>query len=199
MTYPMRNRMHRSTRPAAYVSKSAKNEQMYARRPGGHGFSFTGEFPEADDLQPVVATERRRQYTASRKEGAAHAVRHNEASRAAAFTRHGVRPGAALVLFMALFVALGCVMLGSMSQAAALNKSISARQASALALNTRCQTIEVQIAEQANDVNIRLEAIQMGMVSARGAEIEYLDAPENAVITLDDNTNILSLASVWGQ
>lgn len=199
MTSLMRNRMHRSTRPAAYVSKAAKNEQMYARRPGGHGFSFTGEFPEADDLQPVVATERRRHYTTGRTASVSHAVRRNEASRMPAFTRHGVRPGTALVLFTALFAVLGCVMLGSMSEASALNKSISERQASAIALNTRCQTIEVQIAEQSNDVNIRLEAIQMGMVSARGAEIEYLDAPEDAVITLGDNTNILSLASVWGQ
>ena len=51
----------------------------------------------------------------------------------------------------------------------------------------------------ANDMNIRKQAVLLGLISSRGVDVEYLSAPADAVITLPESTTVSSLASIWGQ
>ena len=39
----------------------------------------------------------------------------------------------------------------------------------------------------------------MGLISSKGVNVQYLEAPQDAVITLADRSAIQSLASIWGQ
>lgn len=199
MTTLLMNRKHRHTRPAAYVSKACRDQQLYAGRPGSNGFSFTGEFPAEDPFQPVVASRSSRSYTAPRHTGSYKAVTADDTARMPAVCRHGVRYGTAMVAFAALFVVLASILMCSFSDCRAVSNRISARQTDMNNLHRQCQNLEVEIAEQSGDVNIRLEAMQLGLVSSRGKQVEYLQGPQDAVITLADNTTILSLASLWGQ
>lgn len=199
MTTLLLNRKHRHIRPAAYVSKSCRNQQLYAGRPGSNGFSFTGEFPMEDSAQPLVASRSSRNYTAARHTGSYKAVTANDTARMPAVCRHGVRYGTAMVMFAALFVVLASILICSFSDCRAVSNRISAHQTDMTDLHRQCQSLEVAIAQQSGDVNIRLEALQLGLVSSRGKSVEYLQAPQDAVITLADNTTILSLASIWGQ
>ena len=65
-------------------------------------------------------------------------------------------------------------------------------------LTTRCSETRSRIQTRFNDVNIRLQALQMGLISSRGVEVQYLEAPKDAVITMKDQTVIQSFASIWG-
>ena len=81
MTTPKRNHMRRHTRPADFVSKSRQAEARACCRPGGRSFTFTGEFPDMQDQQPVEASSRRRNYTSGYSTGAYHAIRQDDTAR----------------------------------------------------------------------------------------------------------------------
>ena len=199
MTTPMRNRMRRSTRPADYVSKARHAEAMAAGRPGGCTFSFNGDFPDAYDPQPVEASSRRRSYTVSSQTGGYHAVRRDDARRMPAINQHGVHGMTALAMLVAMVVVLGGILLGQMGLRSDMLNEIERKNARAQTLSTECIRVKTAIAAQSNDMNIRKQAVLLGLISSRGVDVEYLSAPTDAVITLSDNTVISSLASIWGQ
>ena len=192
MTTPMRNRMRRHTRPADFVSKSRQAEAMAFSRPGGRSFSFTGEFPDMADQQPVEATGRRRNYTSARTTGSYQAIRQDDTSRMPAINKHGVHILPALVMLVALMVCLGSVLLVHMGERNEVQARINV-------LTVECANTERAIATQSNDVNIRQEAVRMGLISSKGVNVQYLEAPQDAVITMAEASVIQSLASIWGQ
>ncbi len=199
MTTPKRNRMRRHTRPADFVSKARQAEALTFSRPGGCAFSFNGEFPDMADQQPVEAKSRRRSYTAGHNTGSYEAIRRDEARRMPPVNKHGVHVLPALVMLMALMVGLGSVLLVQMGQRNAVQSAINYKQDRINVLTVACASTERDIASQSNDVNIRQEAVRMGLISSKGVNVMYLDAPEDAVITLADAAGIQSLASIWGQ
>lgn len=199
MTTPMRNRMRRSTRPADYISKSRQAEAAKWGRPGGCTFSFTGEFPDMADSQPVEAAGRRRNYMENRHTGSYHAIRQDDARRMPVINKHGVHVVTAMVLLMVMALGLGSVLLVQMGRRQEVRATIGYKQDRITVLTTECYQTERAIAAQSNDVNIRQEAVRMGLISSKGVNVHYLEAPADAVITLPDQTAIQSLASIWGQ
>lgn len=199
MTTPMRNRMRRSTRPADYVSKARHAESVAAGRPGGCTFSFNGDFPDAYDPQPVEASSRRRNYTAGGQSGGYHAVRQDDAQRMPVINKHGVQGMTALAMLVVMMLVLGGILLGQMGQRSDIVNAINRKNDRVLTLAAECSRVKTNIAAQSNDMNIRKQAVLLGLISSRGVNVEYLAAPTDAVITLPESTGISSLASIWGQ
>lgn len=199
MTTPLRNRMRRHTRPADFVSRARQEEALSLCRPGGRSFSFTGEFPDMADPQPVEARERRRCYTSGWHTGSYSAVRRDDAQRMPAINRHGVRLMPALVMLMALSVILGSILLMQMDQLSQAQRAIDRKQDRISVLTAECAQTERAIASQSNDVNIRQEAVRLGLISSKGVSVQYLEAPADAVISMPESTVIQSLAAIWGQ
>lgn len=199
MTTLAHGRMRRHTRPADFVSKSRKAEAMAFSRPGGCSFSFTGEFPDMMDQQPVEASSRRRNYTAGHNTGSYRAVHQSDTARMPAINKYGVQIVPALVMLLALAVFLGSMMISMLAQRDSVQHAINYKQDRIAVLNGECANTERAIASQSNDVNIRQEAVRMGLISSKGVHVQYLEAPQDAVITLADRSVIQSLASIWGQ
>lgn len=199
MTTPMRNRMRRHTRPADFVSKSRQAEAMCYGRPGGRSFSFTGDFPDMADQQPVEATSRRRNYTSGNHTGSYHAIRQDDTARMPAVNKYGVRFLPAMAVFVAVLICMAVVMYGQMNDRQKVMESIRAKQDRIEVLKVECAKTEAAIAAQSNDVNIRQEAVRMGLISSKGVNVEYLEVPQDAVITLADQSGVQAFASIWGQ
>ncbi|MBQ8201683.1 MAG: hypothetical protein IJZ74_07950 [Clostridia bacterium] len=194
------NRVHRHTRPAAYLDQTRQARQQRSQRPGAHGFSFTGEFPEMMDAQPVVATERRRNYAAAGTDtGAYRAMGNMDAMRLPVFNRYGVQLRTALVMLFVFAAVLGGVWLGAVAEMSSVSKHISAQQLRIDELAVESAKTEKDIAAKSNDVSIRQEAVRLGLISSKGVGVIYLTAPETAVITPAAATTAQSLATIWGQ
>lgn len=199
MTTPMHSRMRRHTRPAGYVSKSCQAEAMSMGRPGSRAFSFNGEFPEAGDQQPVEATSRRRNYMASHNTGSYQAVRNDETRRMPAINKYGVHFVTALGMLAVVAVILGGIFAAKLNERAVIMDTISSREARISELTVLCSETRSAIQAQSNDVNIRTEAVRIGLISSKGAKVQYLEGPKDAVITMKEQTAIQSIASIWGK
>ena len=199
MTTLAHGRMRRHTRPADFVSKSRKAEAMAFSRPGGRSFSFNGDFPETADQQPVEASSRRRNYTTGHTTGSYQAVHQSDTARMPAINKYGVQIVPALVMLLALVVCMGSVMISMLAQRDSVQHAINYKHDRISVLTGECANTEHAIASQSNDVNIRQEAVRMGLISSKGVHVQYLEAPQDAVITLAARSAIQSLASIWGQ
>ncbi len=191
------NRIHRHLKPARFVSRTCREGQYFASRPGASGFSFTGEFPGADNYQPVERPDARRSYTIPNAQHRNHAAVQQHYG--PAVCKKGVKPSAALVMLAALAVMLSSIWLSSVSDSRLASNMISDHRSAINALSTSCQNLRSDIEYLAGDVNVRLIAGQLGLESARGKTVTYLDLPTDAVITLADSTSILTLANVWAK
>lgn len=199
MTTPTRGRMRRQTRPAKYMSKSCQVENVSWSRPGSCSFSFTGEFPDVSDAQPVEVKSRRRSYTSGSSTGSYHAIRRDETHRMPVVNKHGVNIVAAAAMFIAVFVLLFGVVAAQLVERADVMTAINVKQDRINTLTAECASTRSAIAAQSNDMNIRQEAVRLGLISSRGVEVEYLQGPADAVITLKEQSVIQSLASIWEQ
>lgn len=198
MTTPMRNHMRRSTRPAKFVSRSHQAESMAWGRPGNSSFSFSGEFPTMGDQQPVEACSSRRVYTSSRMTGGYRPVGRDDMQHMPAINKYGVQCGTGLVMLAVLLVVLGGIFMARFDVRGQIIDAIARSQDSINTLETKCTIKQNDIDALADSMNIRKEALRIGLISSRGVQVEYLDAPVNAVITQTDQTAIQALASIWG-
>lgn len=199
MLTPMRSRMRRHTRPAGYISKSRKAEAVTLGRPGSRAFSFTGEFPDMADQQPVEAAPGRRQYTARRATGSYQAIRPDEPRRMPPINRYGVHFVTALCMLAAFVVVLGSIFAARVDRRAELMELIGSREESISELTLLCEKARSAIQTKSNDMNIRKEAVRIGLVSSKGETVHYLEAPKDAVITTIQNQSVIqSIASIWG-
>ena len=199
MATALRNKMRLHTRPAAYVSRTRQAEVMAFSRPGGRAFSFTGEFPEMTDQQPVEARGRRRSYTTGSSTGSYHAIRQDDARRMPPVNKHGVHVMPALVALMALVLCFGSILLVQMHNRNTVQTAIDQKRDRINVLTVACADTQRLIANQSNDVNIRQEAVRLGLISSKGVAVQYLEPPQDAVISMSEQTIIQSLASIWGQ
>ena len=191
--------MHRHTRSSKYVDRKKMKRTVKASRPGTHGFSFTGEFPETHDWMPVEATSRRRNYTRNNGDTNGYrAVSSEDTTRLPVVNRYGVRVGAALVFFVVLGVLLAGTLVMAYAENAAVSKRLAQQTARIETLSEEANTTLSEIANRSNGVNIRQEASRIGLRSSRGMSVEYLDVPVNAVIGPGAVGTVQDLASVWG-
>lgn len=179
------NRMHRHTRPSAYMDRAANQRNIRAQRPGGHNFSFTGEFPDMMDTQPVMATERRRDYTSPVNVGGYQALGSTDAVRVTPFTKHGVALVPAVVITFAVMILMAMCLLMAWSNVSETTKSISDQQMRMTELTGLTADAEYEIAQHSNDVNIRKEAVRLGLINSKGVDVTYLTAPETANFSPD--------------
>ena len=198
MTTPMRNRMRRHTRPADFVSKSRQAEAVAFCRPGGRSFSFTGEFPDMQDQQPVEANTRRRNYVSGSSTGAYHAVRHDDTARTPVVSKYGMRFMPAVTVLSALAIFLFCIFGAQMDERERISNSILGKRDRITVLEVQCGKTKDDIDAQSSDVNIYQEAVRMGLINSKGVSVHYLEAPKDAVITLTGTSDITALASIWG-
>ena len=200
MTTPMRSRMRRQTRPAKYMSRSCQAEAAAWNRPGSCSFSFTGEFPGmADDQQPVEATNRRRNYTApGRTTGAYRAVGQEDTHRIPVISKYGLRFGAAMLAFVLLGVFAGLIG-NELRQQGQLYTVIEAYNNEEASLKAACSQTRDSILTESDGVLVRQKALLLGMIDSAGVEVRTLQAPQNADITLAEQSLPYTLAAIWGQ
>ncbi|MBR6666821.1 MAG: hypothetical protein IKL25_00425 [Clostridia bacterium] len=199
MTTPMRNRMRSHTRPADFVSKSRQAESRSSCRPGGRSFSFTGEFPDIADQQPVEVSSRRRNYMGGNHTGSYQAVRQDHTARMPAVNKYGVSFVAAMGMLAVVLVLMGAVLWSQVQEMTRIQTSITAKQARIGELNVDCAQTQAAIDAQSEDVNILQEAVRMGLINSQGVKVIYLDPPQDAVITTADQGAVQTMASIWGK
>lgn len=191
--------MHRHTRSSKYVDRKKMKRTVKASRPGTHGFSFTGEFPETEDWTPVEAKSRRRNYTQSNGDtGVYRAVSSEDTMRLPVVNRYGVRLGAALVFFVVFGVLLAGTAVLAYAENAAVSKRLAQQAARMETLSEEANATLSEIAYRSNGVNIRQEASRIGLKSSRGMSVEYLEVPVDAVIGPGAVGTVQDMANVWG-
>ncbi len=150
------------------------------------------------EQQPVEATGPRRNYTASHNTGSYHAVRQDETRRMPVINKYGVHFVTALAMLAVVAVVLGSFFFAKMDERGKVLDAINGREERISELTVMCGETRNAIQSQSNDVNIRQEAVRMGLISSKGVAVQYLEGPRDAVITLKDQTVIQSFASIWG-
>lgn len=129
------------------------------------------------------------------------AVSSRDTSRIRAVSRDGVRGTAALMALMLLTCALGAACLVDYSQVLEAGKRVSRIQDRIDAISLRNEELEMELAMSAAEVNVSYQAVQLGMISARGVNVIYLTAPENANMIPSTSANGLTgeyLATILG-
>lgn len=193
--------MHRHTRPAAYAdnTKQARNQRM--QRPGTSGFSFSGEFPELLDQQPVMATDRRRSYTAAGSMTGDYQVLGSMVMERspAPINRYGMQILPTVVSLVVLAVLLGTLWIFRLCELQTVAGRINKHQDYIAEISKLNSENASDIAKYTNDVNIRQEAVRLGMISSKGADVTYLTVPANAVLGPGVLSSSQSLASILGQ
>lgn len=201
MTTPMRSRMRRQTRPAKYMSRACQADSASWGRPGRSSFSFTGEFPDMDDQQPVEASSRRRDYTASgRNTGAYRAVGQEDTQRMPPVNKYGVHYSAAIALFVVMIAIFAGLIGSELSARGRLETAIGDSRTAISQLNADCASLKDDISLESSDMIVRQRASGLGLTLSRDADVRMLEAPKNAHITLTEQVSLSpSLASIWGQ
>ncbi|MGN0794084.1 MAG: hypothetical protein ACI4MG_06365 [Aristaeellaceae bacterium] len=192
--------MHRHTRPAAYADKKMKRRAVNASRPGAYGFSFTGEFPEMSDWQPVEATDRRRRYAMPNGQtGSYQALGRESAAPMRAVNRYGICLRPAIVMLTVLALLLSGLVVYQYAENARIAKLLSEQTQRMDKLAVEANTTLSDIAAQSNGVNIRQEATRIGLKSSRGVAVEYLSVPEDAMFGPGISSGTQDLANIWVQ
>lgn len=112
------------------------------------------------------------------------AVGRYDTARIRLVSRDGVKGTAACVMLAVLFVTLGVCSLVGRSQVLETTQRVSDMQARIASVTQRNEELETELAVSAAEVNISYQAVQMGMISAKGVNVIYLTAPEDANLIL---------------
>ncbi len=191
----------RFTRVAPYQDKRGMRERMYTQRPGNHDFSFTGEFPEEQDDKPVQVAGGLRAYA-----GTGMGRNTQPMGRMDTAHRHGIELGSVhrsvvIAAALAVLLSMGGLQLRYQSEISQQAKSYSSAFARMEELEERSAELEKQIAQRTNDVNIRQEAVRLGLISPQGISATPLHVPDEELITpaADAAANAESLAIIFGR
>lgn len=192
--------MHCYTRSSKFVNRKKMKQTVKANRPGNQGFSFTGEFPEAEDWTPVEAMGRRRSYMSpSDVQNARGAVSAQDVGREGICSEHGMRLSVALALLFVFGALLCSVWLSAYSVNAGVSKRLAQQDVRMETLNVEATTIRSEIASRSSGVNVRQEALRIGLKNSRGMDLEYVDVPADAVIDPTSYGLQRDMASVFGR
>lgn len=112
------------------------------------------------------------------------AVSSRDTGRIRLVSRDGMKGTLACVVMAALVCTLGIACLVGRSQVIEAGKRVNNVQARIDAVTLRNEELETELAVSAAEVNVSYQAVQMGMISAKGVNVIYLTAPENANLIL---------------
>ncbi|MBQ8653545.1 MAG: hypothetical protein IJ507_01300 [Clostridia bacterium] len=112
------------------------------------------------------------------------AVGTHDTGRIRLISRDGVKGTAACVMLAALVCTLGVATLVGRSRVIEAGKRVSDIQSRIETVTRRNEELETEIAMSEAEVNISYKAVQMGMISAKGADVIYLTAPKDAEMIL---------------
>ncbi len=191
--------MHCHTRSSKYVDRKKMKRTVKANRPGSNGFSFTGEFPEVQDWTPVEALGRRRSYTSRMDDGIAEVVKTESVERLPVVNRYGVRRGTALVALVVFAVMLASMGLMAYADNISVSKRLDQQTKHMGDLTETTKNLQGDIASRSNGVNIRQEAMRIGMKKSQGMDVVYLYVPSDAVLDPGVFGMTQDMASILGQ
>lgn len=192
--------MHRHTKAAAYADRRKQQRDRRMQRPGAYGFTFSGEFPEVHDTQPVMANDRRRCYTAYGMNTSGYQpVTEPNTKLDLGVNRYGMRLLPAICSFVALIFVLACFWGNLLTEKQRVVNQIEAHQRYINQTRAANDADQRDIDEKSSDVNIQQEAVRIGMVSSKGEERHELYVPANAVLGPGVLQSVQSLAALLGQ
>lgn len=182
-------------KPGDYGKVSARNirsERMTS--------SVDLPFMDADAIYDAntMGVERRRNRRSDRHH---EAVGRHDTGRVPAVGHEGMSGPAACVALVCLIAVLGVVCLVGRSNVIEAGKKANDLQRRIEEIGLINEGLETQLAVSASEVNVGYEAVQMGMISAKGVDVIYLSAPESANMKLaGSGTSMTSeyLATILG-
>lgn len=124
-----------------------------------------------------------------------------DTGRAPAVGREGLTASAACLTLVCLFSLLGIIFLVGRSNVIEAGKKaddIQRRIDEVILVN---EGLETQLALTASEINVGYEAVQMGMISAKGVDVIYLNGPEAAELELTGSGTAMTseyLATILG-
>lgn len=116
-------------------------------------------------------------------------------------SRDGLSGTAACVALVCLISLLGIACLVNRSNVIETSKRISTLESRISEITLVNEGLETQLAVSASEVNVGYEAVQLGMISAKGVDVIYLSAPEAANMSNPNTTASLTsehLATILG-
>lgn len=129
------------------------------------------------------------------------AVGKHDTGRVPPVGREGLSGPAACVALVCLIAVLGTICLVGRSNVIEAGKKAASLESRIEEIGLKNESLEKELALSASEVNVGYEAVQMGMISAKGVDVIYLRAPEAANMQLDAAQNKLSaeyLATILG-
>ncbi|MBQ8312472.1 MAG: hypothetical protein IJX84_04625 [Clostridia bacterium] len=133
----------------------------------------------------TMGVERRRNRRSDRHH---EAVGRHDTGRAPAVGHEGMSGTAACVALVCLIAVLGVTFLVGRSNVIEAGKKANELQQRIEEIGLMNEGLETQLAVSASEVNVGYEAVQMGMISAKGVDVIYLNAPEAANMKLTGGT-----------
>lgn len=129
------------------------------------------------------------------------AIGTHDMGRIPAVGREGLSGPAACVVIVSLICILGVACLVDRSHVIEAAKRVSILESRIEEMNRTNADLETEVAVTASGLNVGYEAVQMGMISAKGVDVIYLNAPERANMTLANASNAITgeyLATILG-
>lgn len=192
--------MRRYKRVARFVDRKKMKQTVKATRIGRQSISFTGDFPEAGDWTPVETFGCRRSYMQpAREQGLERAIGTEDVGRLSIFSEHGVRLGAAVAMLVVLAAVLGGAWVMAHADNAGVAKRLAQQETRMQTLETQTTTLRSEIASRSSGVNVRQEAVRIGLRNSRGTQSAYVDVPDAATIDPANFGLQRDTASVFGQ
>ena len=124
-----------------------------------------------------------------------------ERKHAPLISHEGVNLRAGVSLLLAMVIVMLAVVAVSYGEISSINREVNVARERIETLQSMSYDIEAQIARSASEINVTISAVEMGMISARGVNVIYLQAPEAAVMS-NPGTGTLSaeyLGAIFGE
>ena len=192
--------MRRYKRVARFVDRKKMKQTVRTNRSNGQSISFSGDFPEAGNWTPVEAFGCRRSYMQPAAEkGIERVVGSEDVGRLSLFSEHGVRLGAGVTMLVVLAAVLCGIWVWTYSQNSGVSKRLAMQETRMVSLAEESTTLRSEIASRSSGVNVRQEALRIGLKRSTGAANAYVDVPSDAVIDPATYGLMRDTASVFGQ
>lgn len=168
--------------PGDYGKVSARNIRA-ERMTSSVDLPFMDDMPSVPvyDAYTMGVEKHRRQRRTDRYHPA---VGTHDTGRIRAVSRDGVSGVTACVALVCLFCVLGVACLVDRSNVVEAGKRVSAMETSIEEIRATNEELSERLAESSSEIVVGYEAVQLGMIHARGVDVIYISAPESANLTL---------------
>lgn len=191
MLYNVLSQERPHTRPARFADKGAgRRHRVQGRDNQGEVMTFSVDFlpgleDERGSTSPVYVADRyaRPQQTWTQPLMQPIASYDVERKHAPLISREGMSLRAAVTFLVTLVFVLGLGTGMYWGRVGMKNREVDNKRARIENIREMNYNVEAAIAQSASEVNVAISAVQMGMISARGVNVIYLDAPVDAIYT----------------